>query len=356
MRVGILTGEEHGSNYYSGTLVKKYLGKRGIGAFHTKVFDVAEFMRCDVAYMIRPFFLDAEAIPQIHALKRAGVPIVMHADDHFYEVPAWSPSAPTCHRYETQRRFTAGFAAADLVVTPSRTLAREFKARFPNAAFRIIPNAFDRDVKLLRPYPRLDGAEVPTIGWSGGAQHQGDLAAINDVLIRCLDRGWKLSFVGDVPNGMNGRRNTSFIPGCSGVELYMQSMPLARFHVALAPLIDNLFNRCKSALKAVEYGHLCGCPMVLQDLDTYDEIEADGRRIQKVKGHDPDDWMRAIEAGLEVYREEGRRYSLAPKYDMENTIDLWVEAFRDAHRIARGRDVGEAPVEVHNEPVPAGAS
>jgi len=59
--------------------------------------------------------------------------------------------------------------------------------------------------------------------------------------------------------------------------------------VAIAPLVDNMFNRGKSNLKLLEYS-ACGYPAVCSDLDPYSE-EAQ----IKIKGYDTKEWSYEIE-------------------------------------------------------------
>lgn len=346
MRVGILTGEEHGTNYFRGTLLKRALDRRGVECFHTYLYEPSEFARCDVAYLLRPSAGTPDLLGQLHALKRRGVPLVVDADDQIFDVPAWSPAAAVFHRREVQRFYRGVYAAADVVTTPSAYLARAFRDIAPEARFHVVPNAFDRGVKLLKPLGRLEAWETPNVGWSGGSQHAQDLAALDPVWHRLLDEGVGLTFVGDVPRSVVGRERTRYLGGSQGVELYLQTMPLARFDVALAPLLDCEFNRCKSALKAVEYAHLCGCPMVLSDLPCYDEVESDDIYVFKVKTFDPHSWCEAIEAALTTMRTRGRRYHLDPRYDLDVAADLWVRAFEDAIAGVRGdpvEPITEAP-------------
>lgn len=352
MRVALLSGENYGTNYYRATLVKRGIDRwgaeRGVEAFHCGVFSLGFVESVDVFYLLRP--TPEMAPPElIHRLRRLGKPIVMDFDDDLFNVPTWSMSSQTFDLKNVVDHFRWAYLAADVVTTTTESAARRAREVAPQASVAIVPNAFDQDVKLLRPVPAPKPDDVPCVGWAGGSQHNEDLRAIEPVLWECLKRGYGLTFVGDGPRGFRGlspRHKVNWIPGNHNVEMYLQNMPLAGFDVGLAPLLDHPFNRSKSCLKAIEYSWLCGCPSVLQDLGPYEELVADGRRFFKVAGFDRDAWMVQIEAALRAMREDGRRYVLPGTYTLRSTTERWIDAFARAHLEATGREApGHRPRE-----------
>ena len=58
-----------------------------------------------------------------------------------------------------------------------------------------------------------------------------------------------------------------FHPGVS-IERYPAKLASLNLDLALAPLEDNLFNRCKSNLRLLEYG-ICGFPVICSDIQPY---------------------------------------------------------------------------------------
>ena len=363
MRVAILSGENHGTNYFRGTLVKRAIDRwgkaRGVEAFHCGVFSMSFLETVDVFYFLRP---NPEMAPPelMHRIKRLGKPIVMDFDDDLFNVPTWSMSSQTFDIRAVVDHFRYCYLTADLVTTTTEAAARRCREIAPQASIAIVPNAFDTDAKLLRPVPEPKKDDVPCIGWSGGSQHNEDLRAMEPVFRECMRRGYGLTFVGDGPRGLRGlspKHKIKWLPGNPNVEMYQQIMPLGGFDVGLAPIIDHPFNHSKSALKAAEYSWLCGCPSVLSDLSPYDEVADDGRRFLKVAGFDVGAWMEKIEAALAAQREGGRRYVLPGAYDLRNTFPKWVGAFARAHREVTEREAPgyiEAP-EREAQPVSLGA-
>lgn len=350
MRVAILSGIQYGTNYYRGTLVKRAIDRwgaaRGVEAFHVHLFSKAflEESAVDVFYLLRPV---PEMMPAelLHTIKRRGIPIVIDWDDDLFSVPAWSPSSHTFDMGGVREYCRAVMATPDVVTTTTEAgarIVRDYMGDFGNrdVPTRAIPNAFDPELKLLRPFGEGAGAgEPPAIGWGGGAQHERDLAAILPVFEECLRRGYGLRFIGEGPRALRGlskRHRIEWVQGTHEVEEYLQALAISGFDVALAPVVDEKFNHSKSALKAAEYGWIAGCPAVISDLSCYDEVREDGAWVHKIKGFDRDQWMAAIEAGLALTRTGGRNYRLPVRYNLKHTFDRWVEAFNHAHEVARG--------------------
>jgi glycosyltransferase involved in cell wall biosynthesis len=66
-----------------------------------------------------------------------------------------------------------------------------------------------------------------------------------------------------------------------------------RWDIGIAPLMDSAFNRCKSAIKAMDYMGL-GLAVVVSDVEAYRDLPNDA--VLRV-ANDPDSWYEAL-AGL----------------------------------------------------------
>lgn len=336
MKVWLCTGDMYGIGFWRAGIVKRYLDKLGVPAIEIGGVDQKEILNFDVLYIVRPI---KQIIPLelVHWAKRQGIPVVMDMDDYLDAVPVWSPAKPYFDPWSERQYLKNLMNSVDLITTTNEYTKSVFNKLTP-VPVKVIPNAFDPDYKLLR--PMIGGLTgKPTIGWAGGAQHSQDLNAIESTWNECLDRGYTLKFLGDCPPCINGKPNTLMVNGSHNVQHYFQIMPLMGWDVAVAPLLYNDFNRCKSPLKATEYAWLCGCPMVLQDIEAYNEYEADNKWVFKVKGHDKNDWMTAINLATETIRTHGRRYQLNSRYNMNNTIYQWLDAFAEAYKIVKQEEI-----------------
>lgn len=105
----------------------------------------------------------------------------------------------------------------------------------------------------------------PRVGWGGGSGHRGDLELIADVVRELADEvEWVL--LGMCPDKLRPYVH-EFHPGVA-IEDYPARLAGLDLDLALAPLEDNLFNRCKSNLRLLEYG-ACGYPVVCSDVTPY---------------------------------------------------------------------------------------
>lgn len=342
-RVAIISGDQGGSGYYRAELVKRAMDRHdlGVDAFFAERWMPA-FDGADVVYLVHPW-AKTITIEKIHALKRAGKAIVVDADDDVFNVPVYMPAHAVASEWAVQRYQRALYASADLVTGTTEYVAAKF-ARHAGASVphRVVPNAFDTSIKLAR----LQGKPGKTIavGFAGGV-HTADLAALDDVWPILLSRGYGLTFIGSAPRSLIGRdregARIAVIGGTPSVETWMQLLAATPIDVALAPLVDNEFNLCRSELKVIEAGHLLGAPVVASDAQAFHSTPADGRRVQKVAGFDPSAWVEAIERAAQVAREDGRRYALPARHRLETTAHMWAAAFKEASALVRGEVVTE---------------
>ncbi|MEI2417576.1 glycosyltransferase [Orrella sp. JC864] len=105
----------------------------------------------------------------------------------------------------------------------------------------------------------------PRVGWAGGSSHRGDLELIAEV-VKALSDEVEWVFFGMCPDSIRPYIH-EFHPGVP-IEEYPAKLAGLNLDLALAPLEDNLFNRCKSNLRLLEYG-ACGFPVVCSDIMPY---------------------------------------------------------------------------------------
>lgn len=333
-----VSGDQWGTNYYRARLVKRGLERRddlGMNFVHTHLFGPGLAQSADVLYVLRPM---PQTVPigVLHALKRSGKPIVVDWDDDVFNIPEWSMSGFALDKKAVRDYYSALMKLADLVTTTNEYNARERLPQVTDAPVRVIPNALDEQQRLLKPTRPLSFEEAkPNIGWAGGSQHNGDVAALDAVWQECLARGWTLTFLSDVPRSLEGDERFAGqivqVGGVADVEVYHQALALSCMDVCVAPLLDIPFNRAKSSLKALEYGAIAGAPCVLSDVEAYDDVK-EGERVQKLRGFSTREWMSALEKAVEVAK-SGKQYVLPERFRLGTTTEQWAAAFREAHQI-----------------------
>ena len=163
-------------------------------------------------------------------------------------------------------------AAAVTVSTPELKLAL---ARF-NSNIYVLPNLLNEEL-WTRPRSLRDDRIV--IGFTGTSTHQEDLRIAEEALFRLSEKhGSRLAFhfmgcmtekVGRLPSFTFEHFQTSY-------ESFADALQASPIDIAIVPLEDNPFNRCKSNIKWLEYS-ACGIAGIYSDLPPYSHCIDHGR-------------------------------------------------------------------------------
>lgn len=157
---------------------------------------------------------------------------------------------------------------SDRLVCTTRPLAESVRAelQLPAASVTVVENALPVRPwsELARPVAR--GSAPARVLWAGASQHQADLDMLLPVVEATKTR-YRWVFMGLCPRGLARDPQIEFH---SGVEFdaYPSALAALRADIAIAPLVDTPFNRCKSALKLMEYGAL-GLPVIASAITPY---------------------------------------------------------------------------------------
>ncbi|MDQ7912458.1 glycosyltransferase [Pseudomonas sp. 102515] len=105
----------------------------------------------------------------------------------------------------------------------------------------------------------------PRVGWGGGSSHTGDLELVADV-VQAFANDVEWVFFGMCPDRLRPYVH-EYHPGVF-IDDYPAKLASLNLDLAIAPLEDNLFNRCKTNLRLLEYG-ACGFPVICSDIEPY---------------------------------------------------------------------------------------
>lgn len=226
--------------------------------------------------------------------------VVLEFDDDLWNIEGTSPIAHGFFNLEMQDRARQNLAVADLVTTTTDHLANRL-SEYTTAPIEVIPNHVS---SWLVDHEPERAADVTTIGWAGSATHLGDWAELSSELRRFLQRnqGVELHTMGvDLATRWPKTRHTGWH---NGIDDYLRAID---FHIGLAPLRPSLFNKSKSALKAMEYGAL-GIPVVASNCGPYADYVRHGETGFLVdRPHEWPIYLRQLLEDRDLREEMGRK-------------------------------------------------
>lgn len=226
--------------------------------------------------------------------------------------------------------FRSNFKKADMVTCTTPELAEEFKKVNPNTV--ALPNLIYPE--WFPPIPEFNKSEV-RICWQGGASHYEDLFFIQPVVINILKKHKNVKFVfyGDSRfKKLFDSCDQSRIEwhGWSAFEAYPYKLSLLNCDIGLCPLVDNEFNRMKSAIKWMEYS-MVGMATVAANIPPYSKVINNGN-TGLLCNQDEKAWEDAIEY---LIKSKSARFAMAceakqevlKNHNVHTKAHLWADAY-----------------------------
>ncbi len=242
------------------------------------VFDVEADMIVTQRYAIT----DSETVDRLAGhCRRTGARLVFDLDDDLLHIPADHPDAKLLRpRAKVVRQM---LRAADTVWLSAHGLAERLAPLRPDAV--VVENRLDERIWTAPAPPSTDSPV--RILCMGTNTHERDFSMIEPALTRLKveysDR-IEIEVIGmtgryDLPPSL--KRIGMPISAVRSYPGFVQWLSSAQpgWHIGLAPLLDTEFNRCKSALKCLDYAAL-GLVVLASDMPVYRGTIADG-----VAGH-----------------------------------------------------------------------
>ncbi|MEW5870924.1 MAG: glycosyltransferase [Chloroflexota bacterium] len=257
----------------------------------------AQIAEADLVVIQRDFPSHIEAYEQIiaqaHTLRK---PVIYELDDLLTELP---DEHPDFARYLAARpAILRAVVEADSATGSTPFICDYLRAFNPNT--RLWPNYLDDRLWALSPINKPEKQSL-TIGYMGGHSHIHDLELVTPILLKLLQDyagQIQLQFWGVAPPvELQHLPNVRWdFVGLLDYRQFAGYFSRQVCDIFIAPLQDNLFNRCKSHLKFLEYSSL-GVPGVYSQPSPYEHVVIPG--INGFLASTPDEWESHLSALIE---------------------------------------------------------
>lgn len=223
--------------------------------------------------------------------------------------------------------FRASFRSADLVSCTTDILAEKLRTINPNVA--VLPNLID-----FNQYPKIELVKKNIrIGWQGGVSHFEDLHMIRDAIGEILKKYPQVTFVywGDMKlYGMFRKFPMERIEAHTWTDymVYPYKLACMNLDIGLCPVVENEFNRNKSAIKYFEYS-MANAATIASNWEPYSSCITNNKDGLLVK---PNEWFNAME---ELILNKEKRESLAKNaydniyenFNADKQAYKWLDAY-----------------------------
>lgn len=197
----------------------------------------------------------------------AGTKIVLDLDDDPFNL---NPNHPAYQSFKDKEPLYKLFIqSADHIICSTEYIKDVVKEINPKIT--VIPNSIDPAIWKVKKKKRNDGKI--RIGWFGSSSHVADIDILESFMGDILKKYPEVEFhlAGFSFDEHKDKEDRVFhYPPTKGYEDYPQFVADKDLDIALAPLHDTQFNRCKSNIKWLEHSML-ETPMVLSDVTPYKE-------------------------------------------------------------------------------------
>ena len=206
------------------------------------------------------------------------IPVIMDLDDNLIGLPRdhpdrkWSPFA-----FELPALMHAMMNVDAITVTT--TILKSVISQF-NKNVYVLPNFLDDSIWNFTSKPLQEKQSPVVIAFIGTLSHQPDLDGIAEPLYKLANRYKEkvaILFYGpEIPETLKELSNIQHkAPVTYDYAEFAKATRSISADIAIAPLNDSLFNRCKSPIKYIEYTAM-GLPCVYSNITPYAEIIRDG--------------------------------------------------------------------------------
>jgi len=263
-------------------------------------------------------FLDHSLAPWKRYRRFNSTFMISGLDDLVYMLPVNHPKQGVWPK-NIRRKVKELFHNSDRLIVANEALAEEFKKMASEVV--VVPNYLEDFRWISLKIPTKQKNNKLRVGWAGGAEHIYDLQFIVPV-VEALHKEVDWVFMGLCIDEL--KPFVKEIHGGVQFELYPQRLADLNLDLAIAPLMHNKFNECKTNLRLLEFG-VMGWPIVCSDILPYQNAP-----VTRV-ANNTNEWVRVIREKInepdELLKEgEMLRQWVVDNYMLDDHLDEWATA------------------------------
>lgn len=216
--------------------------------------------------------------------------LVVDIDDAADVTPKYNQSFVDYHSGTGMTRIVRGELREADLVTVSTAPLKEWADKYAKRTV-IVPNCVSPHLysQVRTRQKEARHQNDIRIYWGGGGGHYDDLLVAKDALLRVFHErpNVKLIFSNFLPDwAVDLPPFRVFMVRFAHFNAYPKVLKWLCADVAIAPLVDNEFNRCKSHVKWLDYS-MAGIPGVYSDLEPYSTVE---HGVTGLKARNSQEW------------------------------------------------------------------
>lgn len=206
-----------------------------------------------------------------------GTPVVLDLDDHLLALPSTHPDRLSGVFTGSLVALFCAIMEVDAITVTSPILKEVLEPFNPNIF--VLPNYLDSNIWHFRQPEPTNNQDPIRILFMGTPTHKPDLEMISDALVRVAEKyGDHVEFIfcgAEPPDKLAGIKSTNHVPmRIYDYRSFVNEIQKIEADIAIAPLGNNLFDRCKSPLKYFEYTAL-GLPGIYSKVEPYSAVIED---------------------------------------------------------------------------------